>query len=172
MGIDARAELRADVLLREMRPADLPGVLLVEAASFVSPWTAAMFADELAGAGSWAQVAGDADGRVVGFLVCRLYGDLWHVMDLAVEPGRRGCGVGARLLDAFLEAATVASEADFTLEVRPSNAAALALYQSRGFQMVGLRHHYYADTGEDAVIMIRPADGPLAEAPTGREGAA
>jgi [ribosomal protein S18]-alanine N-acetyltransferase len=115
-----------------------------------------MFADELACAGTCAEVAVNGEDRVVGFLVCRLYGDWWHVMDLAVEPPLRGRGVAAGLLDWFLR--LVAGQGtDVTLEVRPANVAAIALYQSRGFALAGVRRRYYVDTGEDAVIMTLSA---------------
>jgi ribosomal-protein-alanine N-acetyltransferase len=143
-------------MLKDMGLEDLPGVLGVEAASFALPWTAAMFLQELESAQVWARVAlGGTEGRVAGFIVCRLYGDLWHVMDVAVEPHLRGRGLGGLLLDDFL-AAALPSGADLTLEVRPSNAAALALYRRRGFQVVGIRPHYYSDSGEDALVMTRP----------------
>jgi [ribosomal protein S18]-alanine N-acetyltransferase len=151
--------------LKDMGREDLPGVRRVEAASFAVPWTLAMFLQELDGADVWARVALEStEGRVVGFIVCRLYGDLWHVMDLAVEPHLRGGGLGGLILDDFL-AVALPGGVDLTLEVRPSNAAALALYRRRGFQVMGIRPRYYSDSGEDALVMTRigleqpPLDG-------------
>ena len=147
------------VVLRDMGREDLPGVLDVEAASFALPWTSAMFLQELESAHVWARVAlGETEGRVVAFMVCRLYGDLWHLMDVAVEPHLRGRGLGGLLLDDFLAVALPGS-ADLTLEVRPSNAAALALYRRRGFQVMGIRPRYYSDIGEDALVMTRLGGG-------------
>ena len=155
-------------VLKNMSREDLPGVLSVEAASFALAWTPAMFLQELESAHVWARVALEGtEGRVVAFMICRLYGDLWHVMDLAVEPALRGRGLGGLLLDDFL-AAALPGGADLTLEVRPSNAAALALYQKRGFQIMGIRPRYYSDSGGDALVMTRlgskapPCDGGVA----------
>jgi ribosomal-protein-alanine N-acetyltransferase len=153
------------LVLKNMGREDLPGVLGVEAASFALPWTPAMFSQELDSSHGWARVAQEGTGgRVVAFIVCRLYGDLWHIMDLAVEPHLRGKGLGGLLLDDFL-AAALPGGADLTLEVRPSNAAAMALYRRRGFQVMGIRPRYYSDSGEDALVMTRlgsqepPCDG-------------
>lgn len=151
-------------VLKDMDREDLPGVLNVEAACFALPWTPAMFLQELESAHVWARVVLEGTGRVVAFIVCRLYGDLWHLMDVAVELHLRGRGLGGLLLDDFL-AAALPRGADLTLEVRPSNAAALALYKKRGFQVIGIRPRYYSDSGEDALVMTRlgretpPSDG-------------
>jgi [ribosomal protein S18]-alanine N-acetyltransferase len=145
----------SQLTLRPMLVSDLPRVLEIEAASFHTPWSGAMFEQELGNRLAWVRVAADARGTVIGYMVCRFYGDVWHVMDVAVDPESRRNGVGAALLDDFLTASSSTS-ADLTLEVRPGNSAALWLYQSRGFRPVGLRRRYYADTGEDAVIMVRP----------------
>ncbi|MCZ7662234.1 MAG: ribosomal protein S18-alanine N-acetyltransferase [Thermoleophilia bacterium] len=141
------------IVVREMTRTDLDQVLEIEGASFGVPWTRGMFEAELGYTPGWTRVALDERGVVLGFLVCRFYGDLWHVMDLAVRPQHRRRGVGGRLLDEFL-AAVSGTHADVLLEVRPSNVEARALYESRGFQEVGRRRAYYPDNSEDALIMI------------------
>jgi N6-L-threonylcarbamoyladenine synthase len=146
------------VLRREMQPDDLPAVVAIEAASFKTPWTPEMLRDELVQGLSWRVAAVDRAVGVVGFLIGRRYPDVWHVMDLAVAPERRRQGIGGLLLAGFLEAADAAGMA-VVLEVRQGNAEAVALYESRGFALVGVRRGYYTDSGEDALVMARePGD--------------
>src|SRR3990172_5622979 len=71
----------------------------------------------------------------------------------AVERGRRGQRIGERLMLALIDRALERGARWMTLEVRPSNAVALALYRKFGFRDVALRKRYYSDNGEDAVVM-------------------
>lgn len=141
-----------DLVLRTMREDDLPQLLAIEDESFQTPWTAEAFRQELQTPGAWARVAADGEGHLIGYLVCRLLFDVWHVLDLAVSPTYRGCGVARLLLEELLHVAASSGD-DVTLEVRPSNAAALALYRGLGFVERGRRSGYYDDTQEDALIM-------------------
>lgn len=138
--------------LRAMTIADLPRVLAIEAVSFRSPWPLESFLYELQAPGAWNGVAVDAEGHVVGYLLCRLVVDVWHVLNVAVARGERGRGVARALMREFLAAASP-SGYDVTLEVRPSNTVAIALYESLGFTERGRRRAYYDDTQEDALIM-------------------
>ncbi len=142
------------ILLRRMRPADLPEVAAIESTSFSDPWSPGMLAEELAEPLAWKMVAEDASGRVVGYLFGRMYPEVWHLMDLAVAPSFRGRGIARLLLEEFLAAAQEADRA-VLLEVRPANSAALRLYAAAGFEQVGVRRGYYRDTGEDALVLKR-----------------
>ncbi|MGH2842740.1 MAG: GNAT family N-acetyltransferase, partial [Solirubrobacteraceae bacterium] len=82
----------------------------------------------------------------------------YHVMNVAVDRGERRRGIAAALLEVLLTRA--GHGADYTLEVRVSNAPAIALYERYGFSAVGTRRRYYADNGEDAVIMWRTRTRP------------
>jgi ribosomal-protein-alanine N-acetyltransferase len=97
-----------------------------------------------------------SEGRIAGYLVCSRYADVWHLMNIAVEPTSRRRGIANALLEALLQRA--GQEEPYTLEVRPSNAPAIALYEQFGFRSAGIRPRYYQDTGEDALIMWRTAD--------------
>jgi ribosomal-protein-alanine N-acetyltransferase len=77
-------------------------------------------------------------------------------MNVAVNPDRRREGVAAALLNHLFDEADKPGE-QYTLEVRPSNAGAIALYESFGFKRAGLRKGYYHDNKEDALIMWRTA---------------
>ncbi|MEI2422887.1 ribosomal protein S18-alanine N-acetyltransferase [Arthrospira platensis SPKY2] len=86
-------------------------------------------------------------------------GCLWAIVDeahitlLAIHPDYRGLGLGADLLRALLQLAQQRGLSHATLEVKPSNHIAQSLYQKFGFQIAGRRKKYYADTGEDALIL-------------------
>lgn len=144
----------------EIRPlsyGDLQGVMEIERRSFTAPWSLPMFALELSKR-SGICLAALADARLVGYLFCAHYEEAWHLMNIAVDPSRRRGGV-ARALIADLLLRTGA-HANITLEVRVSNAPAIALYESYDFRRVGTRKRYYADNGEDAVIMWRAVGEP------------
>jgi ribosomal-protein-alanine N-acetyltransferase len=107
----------------------------------------------------------DGSGRgrretVLGYLICSRYDQVWHLMNVAVDPEVRRRGLGTMLLEEMLERA--GRDEAYTLEVRTSNAAAIALYERFGFRPAGTRRRYYADTGEDALIMWRTADAQAA----------
>ena len=103
-------------------------------------------------------------GSLAGYLIASRYADVWHLMNVAVDPPVRRQGLGALLLEDLI--ARVSPAEPITLEVRPSNGPAISLYRRYGFHAAGLRPGYYRDTGEDALIMWRLApDGVSPEAP-------
>ena len=145
--------------IRRLNYADLPQVIAIERRAFPTPWSLAMFVLELSKS-SGVCLAATIDGRVVGYVVCSRYADVWHVMNVAVDPDQRRRGIGAALLGHLL--AEVGEEAALTLEVRRTNAAAMRLYERHGFRAAGVRRRYYQDNGEDALVMWRnlPAGVP------------
>jgi [ribosomal protein S18]-alanine N-acetyltransferase len=141
------------VAIGDARPTDAAACAAIDAATSTSPWPEATFASELARADRAYVVARSAaDGEVVGYAGLAMLAGDGHVLGLAVRPGEQGRGLGARLLDALLGRAAAAEVAGVTLEVRPSNRAALRLYRRVGFVAEGRRPRYYPD-GEDALIM-------------------
>jgi N6-L-threonylcarbamoyladenine synthase len=167
------------VVMRQMRVDDVPSVLAIERQCFALPWTRQMFEEEVKQNLGWSEVALAERGEVAGFLIGRTYPDAWHLMDVAVAPWARRRGVAAGLLSAFLQAADTAAR-PVVLEVRPKNVEALILYEKRGFSAIGTRKRYYSDTGEDALVMMRPIGaagsdpgsdpGPDAHRPPGAAG--
>jgi ribosomal-protein-alanine N-acetyltransferase len=145
--------MSAPLEIRRLAFADLPQVVAIERRSFPTPWSLAMFVLELSKASSVCLAARE-EGRLVGYLICSRYDTVWHVMNVAVDPAQRRHGVASALLERLWQRIGDA-DAQYTLEVRPSNAAALALYDRHGFKSAGLRRRYYQDNGEDAVIMWR-----------------
>ena len=141
--------------LRPMGVNDTAAVAALEAEAFAGshhvPWSERSFYEDLSQPGRSWWVAHD-EGSIVGFAGGMLAGDDVQVSDVAVEPGRRGEGIAARLLarvtyDAQMLGATTAS-----LEVDVDNAAARALYARLGFTEAGRRPDYYGK-GHDALIL-------------------
>ena len=156
----------AAVEIRRLIYADLPQVVAIERRAFTTPWSLAMFVLELSKPSGQCLAALRGD-RIVGYCICSRYDDAWHVMNVAVEPALRREGIASTLL-AELLARLGPADSRLTLEVRPSNTPAIALYDRFGFLRAGLRPRYYADNGEDALIMWRtPATlrGSLADVP-------
>jgi [ribosomal protein S18]-alanine N-acetyltransferase len=76
-----------------------------------------------------------------------------HITIVAIDPAYQNQGLGQLMLNQLLVSAHHRGLAHATLEVRASNVAAIALYQKFGFQIAGQRKRYYADTGEDALVL-------------------
>ena len=125
------AEAPAAVSIRELVYGDLPGVLAIERRSFGTPWSLAMFVLELSKPSGICLAAEDDDG-LVGYLVCSRYADVWHLMNVAVEPDRRRAGIASGLIGRLFE--QVGSGARLTLEVRTSNSGAIRMYERFGFE--------------------------------------
>ncbi len=152
--------------IRRLTYADLPGVVAIERRTFPAPWWLAMFVLELSKPGGLCLAAAGAD-QVVGYCICSRFDTVWHLMDIAIDEQRRRQGVATALMRALLDRLPGPDE-QVTLEVRPSNPAAIALYEGFGFKAAGLRRRYYQDNGEDALIMWRtPAtlNGSLDDVP-------
>jgi ribosomal-protein-alanine N-acetyltransferase len=150
LAADPGPEAPAAVRLRRLAYADLPAVLAIERRSFQTPWSLAMFVLELSKPSSICVAAATDDG-LVGYLVCSRYADVWHLMNIAVEPDRRREGIATQLMDRLFDEA--GTDARYTLEVRTSNSVAISMYERFGFRAAGHRRRYYHDNGEDALIM-------------------
>ena len=145
------------IAVRSLSFSDLPQVIAIERRSFPSPWSLSMFVLELSKPSEIA-LAAVQRGQIVGYVICARYDEAYHVMDIAVDPDHRREGAASALLAALI--ARAGEDANYTLEVRVSNAGAIALYERYGFRGVGTRPRYYADNGEDAMIMWRAVGTP------------
>lgn len=142
------------VRIEPMTLADLPAVCAIEQDSFASPWPRNAYESELAHNRSAVYVVARSEmGAVVGYAGMWVIFDEAHVTTLAVDLLHRRAGIGSRLLLALIDAAVARGARWLTLEVRPSNTDALALYRKFGLREVALRRRYYSDNGEDAVVM-------------------
>ena len=93
--------------------------------------------------------------KVIGYAGLLVAADEGYITNVAVDPSRRRQGVAAQLLQVFDNFARGNRLAFLTLEVRPSNAAAIALYRGFGFREVGRRRNYYDLPKEDALILTK-----------------
>ena len=159
----------AAIEVRRLTYADLPQVVAIERRAFTTPWSLAMFVLELSKP-SGVCLAAEVEDELVGYLVCSRYDLVWHIMNVSVDPDRRRRGIATAMLEALFERVGD-PEAQFTLEVRRTNQAAIELYERLGFKAAGTRRRYYADNGEDAIVMWRtPATlrGTLDDVPDAR----
>lgn len=139
--------------IRPLQPADLQQVCDLEKACFATPWSRKLFEEELAREDTCRWLVDERDGRVAAYMGWWKIGDEAHVTNLAVDPARRREGLGKQMVCAVLEQALAQGCTRATLEVRPSNEAAVKLYESLGFTAAAMRPGYYSDNGEDALIM-------------------
>jgi [ribosomal protein S18]-alanine N-acetyltransferase len=154
MGGGARAA--ADDVTAAVRPAqrsDLGAVVAIERASFGDPWTRGMFGTHLTSDGGNNFLVAEEAGSVVGYAIAVVVSEESELLNIAVDPDRRGRGFGALLLDATMDLCRRSSAAEMWLEVRASNAGARTLYDSRGFAEMGVRKRYYHAPREDAIVL-------------------
>ena len=144
--------------IRLFRPADMPALLEIEHASFKRDvYDRNLFADFYHKCGELFLVA-EGDGRIWGYMVTCTRpreGTLRaHLISLAVAPERRGSGVASALMDSTLRRLRRRGVKRFSLMVKVTNQAALALYRRYGFLQLRIARKYYAD-GSDAWLMVR-----------------
>ncbi|MBQ9852705.1 MAG: ribosomal protein S18-alanine N-acetyltransferase [Ruminiclostridium sp.] len=132
----------------------LAGVAELERLCFSTPWNEAMLEEELYNDTASFIVAEGEDGSVLGYAGLHVILDEGYIDNVAVRPSCRRMGIADRLLDVFIRFGQ-ANLAFLTLEVRPSNTPAVALYQKHGFQEVGRRPNYYDNPKEDALLLTR-----------------
>ena len=128
----------------------------LERICFSRPWSKRMLGEELDNACAAFLVAEDGDtGAVLGYAGLLAMMDEGYITNVAVFPEYRRRGIAAKIIEVFMNFASANKLAFLTLEVRPSNAAAIALYQGFGFEEVGRRKNYYDLPKEDALILTR-----------------
>lgn len=140
-------------VIQSMRREQLDEVMDIELHSARSPWPREVFLDEQHR--DWAHLdvlSERPDGPVLAFVNYWLIADEAHVLNIATHPRARRRGHARCLLEHVLAAARARGCRTVLLEVRPSNAPALALYHAEGFRPIGRRAGYYQD-GEDAIVM-------------------
>jgi ribosomal-protein-alanine N-acetyltransferase len=140
------------VEIRSLRSTDIACVTQIENASYDFPWSAGIFLDCLA-VGYLCQVL-VLQGRTVAYSILSTGAGETHVLNLTVDKKLRRQGLGRFLLENVLAYSRDQSLSSVFLEVRPGNKAAIALYESEGFEPVGVRRGYYRslDGREDALV--------------------
>ena len=141
-----------DVLIRRMTVDDVDAVHAIESATFARPWTREDFVKEMTQNHCARYLVAEKERQVVGFAGAWIVLDEAHITNIAVLKEYRGRGIGRKLTQALLQYCANLGVVYATLEVRKSNAVAQTLYQSLGFEYVGVRKRYYEDNGEDALL--------------------
>ena len=145
------------VLWRPLLEADIESVAALEREAHAAPWTAGNFRDALAA--GYGMAVGVADGAVIAYGVLLFSPGEAQLLNLTVAPEARRQGIGRTLLRRFLSDARARGAEQCFLEVRESNASAIALYVQEGFAAVGRRVGYYPAAGagprEDALVLRR-----------------
>jgi len=141
------------------RADELEPVLVIEQRSFRWPWGRLSFEGELScpNACNYIVKSGTngTGGQVTAYAFFRRAADELHLLKIAVSPAWRRHGIASRLLKRCFELSAKQGATSVHLEVRPSNTPAIELYLNLGFEVIGRRHKYYAETKEDAVLMIK-----------------
>lgn len=142
---------------RPLQLADLNQVMRIEIDVYPFPWTRGNFEDALrAGYTAWAMF--DGAGSMIAYSIAMLAVDEGHLLNLSVARAFQRQGYGWKMLEWIAQCTRDYGARTLLLEVRPSNEAALRLYQRYGFERIGVRPGYYPGLGgrEDAVVMRVP----------------
>ncbi len=140
-----------DIVDTEFRHID--DIIVIENLSFTIPWTKSAFLHELRNNKFAVYLSAKKGDKIVGYAGMWKIFDEGHITNIAVHPEFRRIGIGSMLLEELINRSKKGGITKMTLEVRKSNKAALELYAKYGFSVAGVRKEYYADNGEDAIIM-------------------
>lgn len=140
--------------VRRMRPDDVKQVVEIDRECFPPDWPSPPYQTDLE-SNDMAHylVACDEKGCIDGFIGVWMMADEAHIVTMGVRRARRRQGIGELLLISAIDLAAGLEAGSMTLEVRPSNEAAIALYEKYKFKLMGERRGYYKETLEDAIIM-------------------
>jgi ribosomal-protein-alanine N-acetyltransferase len=147
------ALLKLKMQFRPLQPTDLDVVMAIEPAIYPHPWSRGNFSDSLkAGYSCWAC---ELDGALMGYAIMMMVLDEAHLLNVSIAKKFQGRGLGSSLLDYLIEVARGHGGQTMFLEVRPSNKAAIGLYEKFGFNEFSVRKGYYpaANGREDAILM-------------------
>lgn len=152
-GVDQMGKTADRVAVRYMEKGDLDEVLRIERSSFPAPWTETAFLSELENKYAHYFVL-LLEGRIIGYAGMWMFAGESHVTTVAVAPEYRSCGYGRMLMNLLIDYSREHGVDTMVLEVRVSNIPAIKLYSSLGFRKIGIRRNYYAETREDAYVML------------------
>ena len=140
------------IQIQFMNQAHVSQVAELEKLCFSMPWSEKSIASELHNDLALWLVAVDGD-TVAGYVGSQTVFPETDMMNIAVLPERRREGIAEVLVDSLIVELKRMGSQCLTLEVRASNAPAIALYEKKGFREVGRRKNYYRDPREDALIL-------------------
>jgi len=140
-------------IVRPMHKDDLEAILEIERVSFGTPWSLESFKAELKDNEYARYLCLELEGQVIGYMGLWFILDEGHITNIAITPNHRGQHWGGFLMRSVMKKMVDQGMERMTLEVRVSNNQAQSLYKRLGFTSAGVRKGYYADNGEDAIIM-------------------
>lgn len=143
-----------ELRIREGGASDIAAIAAMEAAVFSDAWSENALCQHFAAEHNRVLVA-EKDGVPVGYLLFSLLPPESELYRVASLPDCRKCGIGDRLMTAYLGAISACGVTDAFLEVRESNEAAIALYEKHGYTKVGCRKNYYRCPTENACVYKR-----------------
>lgn len=141
-----------EFVIRPMLCEDLVEVLAIERCTHSPAWSRQNFVSELRNACAYAFVAHDGQ-RLLGYLAFWMICDEVHLLNLAIHPDFRGCGIGGRLMRFLIHFSHDHGAKWIGLEVRRSNHKARAMYCHYGFREKDVRQAYYQNNREDGIVM-------------------
>lgn len=141
------------MILTPMTAAHLDQVAALERQCFSLPWSRQAFADEITAENAVYLVCLDDSGDVLGYGGMRWAAGEFYVDNVAVDPSHRHKGVGRTIVSGLIARARDMGGSFLSLEVRPSNQGAVALYTGLGLKPIGLRKNFYDRPREDGLIM-------------------
>lgn len=147
------ARSTVSVVVEPMTRRHLKAVRGIDALSYPSPWSTAMYLQELANSATRVYRIVRVEGTIAGYGGLMKVGPDGHVTSVATHPSYRSRGVATRAMLGLCRGALDLGCEAMTLEVRVSNSRASSLYERFGFEVAGVRKGYYSDNGEDAAIM-------------------
>lgn len=150
---DRRGAARFELLLTPMRRRHLRSITRIQAADPHLGWSIGLWLSELRHEHNRVYVVAQIGRQVIGYAGLLLQDEDAHVTTIGVVPEWQHRGIGSRLMLVLVRQAIAAGAQNLTLEVRAGNAAAIAMYRRFGLSPAGVRKDYYADLGEDALIM-------------------
>lgn len=132
---------------------DLDAVMAIESVNFPFPWSIGNFRDSIQS--GYVCLVMEQAGEMIGYAILMMVLDEAHLLNISVAPSLKGQGLGRYLLGHMMDIGRERGGLNMFLEVRPSNVAAISLYESIGFNEMAVRPGYYpAHNGrEDAVLM-------------------
>jgi ribosomal-protein-alanine N-acetyltransferase len=136
-----------------MKRKHVADVLMIEREVYPRPWSASLFFSEISQKKTRHYVVAMMDKELAGYGGLMVHQDEGHITTIAVDPRYQHRGIGARIMLDLIAEARARGARSVALEVRVANWPAQRLYAWFGFRPVGVRKNYYAETGEDALVM-------------------
>ena len=142
--------------ISSLEPTDLPAAFHIEKRAHAFPWSEQTFASNQGE--RYLNLQLSVDGVMAAFAITQIVLDEATLFNIAVDPAFQRRGLGRELLEQVIDEVEKRGVVTLWLEVRASNVAAIALYESLGFNEATIRRNYYptAEGREDAIIMALP----------------